>query len=191
MHLSYSGVIIINACTQLQLLLGEASSSFLEGKFEPFSRYLAMGDTWRSATPSSCSPTPTLPTLPRAASAVLKPCLTGACFFLDFMPHHRLAIHVFLQSRAGKLPRWTLRSTTSCIYRMRASGACRDFCSRSGKRFQSIRPPSCPLAWLAPGRAACREHAGGVDAATFTNNLVIESMFFFFSFSPRSVPILY
>ena len=66
---------------KLQLLLGEGSSAFLKGNFEPFLRYLAMGDTWRSATPSSCSPTPTLPTLPRAASAVLKPCLTGVCFF--------------------------------------------------------------------------------------------------------------
>ena len=47
----------INTCTKLQLLLGEGSSAFLEGKFEPFSRYLAMGDTWRSASPSSCSPT--------------------------------------------------------------------------------------------------------------------------------------
>ena len=71
----------INTCTKLQLLLGEGSSAFLIGKFEPSSRYLTMGDTWRSATPSSCSPTPTLPTLPRAASAVLKPCLTGVCFF--------------------------------------------------------------------------------------------------------------
>ena len=74
----------INTCTKLQLLLGEGSSAFLKGKFEPFSRCLAMGGTWRSATPSSCSPAPTPPTLPRAASAVLKPCLTGVCFFFGF-----------------------------------------------------------------------------------------------------------
>ena len=71
----------INTCTKLQLLLGEGSSAFLEGKYEPFSRYLAMGDTWWSAIPPSCSPTPTRPTLPKVASAVLKPCLTGVCFF--------------------------------------------------------------------------------------------------------------
>ena len=33
----------LNTCEKLQLLLGESSSAFLEGKFEPFSRYLAMG----------------------------------------------------------------------------------------------------------------------------------------------------
>ena len=66
-----------------------------------------------------------------------------------------------------------------CIYRMRASGACRDFFSRRGERFQSIRPPSCPLAWHRAGPRAVNMRA--VDAATFTNNVVIESMFLFSS----------
>ena len=54
-------------------------SAYLKGEFEPFLRYLTMGDTCRSATPSSRSPTLTLPTLPKAASAVVKPCLTDVC----------------------------------------------------------------------------------------------------------------
>ena len=54
-----------------------------------------MGDIWRSATPSSCSPAPTLPTLPTAASAVLKPCLGRVCFCMGFMP---FAIHIYMFS---------------------------------------------------------------------------------------------
>ena len=80
----------VNTYTKLQLLRGEGSSAFLKGKFEPFSRYLAMGDTWRFASPSSCSPTPTLP---RAASAVLKPCffwisclITGSPYMFFTVP---------------------------------------------------------------------------------------------------------
>ena len=169
---------IIKACTKLQLLLGEGSSAFLHGKFEPFSRYLATGDTWRSATPSSCSPTPTLPTLPRAALAVLKPCLTGVCCFQDFMPSRRLAIYVFLQSLAGSLPRWTLRSTIVSI-------ACEPqervgtFSREAGNAFSRfVRHRAHWLGWHRAGPRAVNMRA--VDAATF-NNVVIESIFFFFS----------
>ena len=167
----------INTCKKLQLLLGEGSSAFFEGKFEPFSRYLAMGDTWRSATPSSCSPTPTLSTLPRAASAVLKPCLTGV-FFLDFMPHHRLAIHVFFTVPCGTTTSLDL-AIHNCIYRMRASGACRDFSREAVNIFSRfVRHRARWLGWHRAGPRAVNVRA--VDAATFTNNVVIESMLFFF-----------
>ena len=150
----------INTCTKVQLLLGEGSSASLKGNFEPFLWYLAMRDTWRSATPSSCSLTPTLPAQPRAASAELRPCLTGVCVFLGFHALSQAHRTCFFTIPRGIITSLDL-AIHNCIYRMRASGACRDFFSRSGERFQSIRPPSCPLAWLAPSRAACREHAGG------------------------------
>ena len=134
-------------------------------------------------TPSSCSPNPTLPTLPRAASTVVKPCLTGVCFLKDFMPHHRLAMHVFYSPPCGIITSLDL-AIRNFIYRMRASGACRDFFSRSRERFQSILPPSRPPAWLAPGRGACRAHAGGgrCNVHQEFGDVVIESFFFSFFF---------
>ena len=99
-----------------------------QGKFELFSRYLAMGDTWRPATPSSCSPTPTLPTLPRAAAAVLKPGLKGVCVFLGFHALSQARHTCFFTVPCGIITSLDL-AIHNCIYLMRVSGACRDFFS--------------------------------------------------------------
>ena len=143
----------------MQPLLGEGSSAFLKGKFEPFSRYLAMGHTWR------CPQLPhraRLPLLCVLCQGRPRPCssrASRACVFFRISCLITGSSYMFFDSPVRDI---TLDlAIHNCIYRMRASGACQDFSSRSGERFQSIRPPSCPLAWLAPGWAACREDAGG------------------------------
>ena len=85
----------------------------------------------------------------------------GRVFFLGFHALSQARHTCFFTVPCGIIAYLDLAIRNCCIYRVRASGACRDFFSRSGERFKSIRPPSCPLAWLAPGGAACREHAGG------------------------------
>ena len=73
------------------------------------------------------------------------------------------------------------------IYRMRASGAYRDFSREAVNVFRRfVRHRARWLGWHRAGPRAVNMRA--VDAATFTYNVVIESVFFF---SPRSVPILY
>ena len=67
------------------MLRRERVPAFLGRNFEPFSRYLAIRCTSRPETSSSCSLTPTLPTLPRAASAVPEPCLVAVGFLEDSM----------------------------------------------------------------------------------------------------------
>ena len=70
---------------RMYLVCRERSSSFLRRIFEPFSRGKPMRWTFQSDTSSSCSPTPTLSTLPGAASEaapeVLAPRPGGACCF--------------------------------------------------------------------------------------------------------------
>ena len=68
----------------------------------------------------------------------------------------------------------------NCIYRMRASRACRDFflaiTANIFSRF--VRHRARWLGWHRAGPRAVNMRA--VDAATFTNNVVIEIMCFFF-----------
>ena len=76
----------------------------------------------------------------------------------------------------------------NCIYRMRASGAYRDFSREAVNVFRRfVRHRARWLGWHRAGPRAVNMRA--VDAATFTSNVVIESFFFFFP--RRYVPILY
>ena len=65
---------------RIYLVRCERSSAFLRRTVEAFSRGNARRSTYRG-TFSSCSPTPTLPALPGAASTVLAPCPGEACCF--------------------------------------------------------------------------------------------------------------
>ena len=56
-------------------------SVFIARSAEPFSPVVAMRSTAGSATFSSCSPTRTLPNVPKVALAVLTPCCSGAGVF--------------------------------------------------------------------------------------------------------------
>ena len=64
---------------RIYLVRCERSSAFLRRTFEPFSGGNATRCTSWSDTSLSCSPTPTLSTLPGAASTVLASCCGGAC----------------------------------------------------------------------------------------------------------------
>ena len=140
-----------------------------------------MGDTWRFATPSSCSPTPTLPTLPRAASAVLKPCLTGVCFFLEFHASSQACHTCFFTVPCGIITSLDL-AIHNCIYRMRASGACWDFSRQAVNVFSRyVRHRARWLGWHRAGPRAVNMRA--VDAATFTKNVMREFFFLLFFFS--------
>ena len=65
----------------------ERASAFLRRTFEPFLGGKAMRCTSRFATSSSCSPTPTLSTLPGEVLAALAPRPGGACCFRFFTPN--------------------------------------------------------------------------------------------------------